>query len=64
MQSDHNNIEKLDNFSREVGEKLRDHRIPVDTDVWETLVGKLPSRDRRLPVYWLWAAAGLSLIHI
>ncbi len=60
MQSDHNNIEKLDNFSREVGEKLRDHRIPVDTDVWETLVGKLPSRDRRLPVYWLWAAAGIA----
>ena len=62
MQSDHNNIEKLDNFSREVGEKLRNHHIPVDRDVWESLVDKLPSRKRTIPAYWLWAATATAAL--
>ena len=33
MHSGNRDIEKVDDFSREVGEKLRVYRMPVDADV-------------------------------
>lgn len=62
MRSDDKYIDKPDDFSRKVGEKLREHRIPVDSDVWDSLTDRLPPRERRIPAYWPWAAAGVAAV--
>lgn len=60
MQLDDKYIDKADNFSQKVGEKLREHQMPVDSDVWDSLTDRLPSRKKTVSTYWLWAAAGVA----
>ena len=55
-------IEKPDMFSLEVGKKLREHRMAVDPEIWESLEGKLSSRSKRFPAYWGWSAAGVAVL--
>lgn len=51
-------MEKRDEFSRIVGEKLRGHRMPVDPGMWDALSEKLLSGKRRISAYWVWAGMG------
>lgn len=62
MGSDDKYIGKPDDFSRKVGEKLREHQMPVDPDVWDSLKDILPPRKKPVPVYWAWAAAGVAVV--
>ena len=62
MHSGNRDIEKVDDFSREVGEKLREHRMPVDSDVWNLLSKSLSSHRKKIPLYWIWPVAGVSAL--
>lgn len=62
MHSGNRDIEKVDDFSREVGEKLREHRMPVDADVWNSLVESLSTPRKKIPVYWIWSVAGVAAL--
>lgn len=60
MQSDNKHIDQTDDFSRKIGEKLRQHHLPVDSDVWDSLAAQLVPRKKRISVRWVWAAAGVA----
>lgn len=62
MRSDDKYIDKPDDFARKVGNKLREHRIPVDPEVWDSLTDRL--RPCRKPVftYWSWGVAGVAVV--
>lgn len=62
MHSGNRDIEKVDDFSREVGEKLREYRMPVDADVWNSLVESLSAPRKKIPVYWIWSVAGVAAL--
>lgn len=62
MHSGNRDIEKVDDFSREVGEKLREYRMPVDADVWNSLVENLPAPRKKIPVYWIWSVACVAAL--
>lgn len=53
-------MDKRDDFSRKVGEKLREHQIPVAPDVWDALEKRLPKSEKRAPAYWPLAIAGVA----
>lgn len=53
-------MDKRDDFSRKVGEKLREHQIPVAPDVWDALEKRLPKGEKRTPAYWPLAIAGVA----
>ncbi len=53
-------MDKRDDFSRKVGEKLREHQIPVAPDVWDALEKRLPKSEKRAPTYWPLAIAGVA----
>ncbi len=57
MHSGNRDIEKVDDFSREVGETLREYRMPVDADVWNSLVESLSAPRKKIPVYWIWSGS-------
>lgn len=60
MQSDDKYIDKPDDFSRKVGVKLREHQMPVDSGVWDSLTERFPSSKKPVFIYWSWAAAGIA----
>ncbi|RNC66182.1 outer membrane beta-barrel protein [Proteiniphilum sp. X52] len=60
MQSDDKYTDKPDDFSRRVGVKLREHQMPVDSGVWDSLTERLPTPKRAVFTYWPWAAAGIA----
>lgn len=60
MQSDKNGRDKLDQFSRIVGEKLRDHEMPVESDLWDALEKRLPRRERRVFPFIPWVLGGVA----
>ena len=62
MHSGNRDIEKVDDFSREVGETLREYRMPVDADVWNSLVESLSAPRKKIPVYWIWSVAGVAAL--
>ncbi len=62
MQSDDKYTDNPDDFSREVGEKLREHQMPVGSDIWNSLAEKLQPRKGRVIVFWPWAAAGVAAV--
>ncbi|MDR2816663.1 MAG: outer membrane beta-barrel protein [Proteiniphilum sp.] len=62
MGADDKYIDKPDDFSRKVGEKLREHRTPVDSDVWDSLKENFSPRERSVSVYWAWAAGGVAAV--
>ncbi|NLJ00090.1 MAG: hypothetical protein GX371_02905, partial [Bacteroidales bacterium] len=53
-------MDKRDDFSRKVGEKLREHQMPVAPDVWDALEKRLPKGEKRTPAYWPLAIAGVA----
>lgn len=61
MQSDGQYMDKADDFSRKVGEKLREHQMPVDPDVWDLLAEKFPSYKKSVSVSRLWVATGAAV---
>lgn len=60
MELDENRMDKRDDFSRKVGEKLREHQMPVAPDVWDALEKRLPKGEKRTPAYWPLAIAGVA----
>ena len=64
MHSGNKGIEKIDDFSREVGEKLREHRMPVDADMWNSLLGSFSSPRKKVSLYWIWAVAGVAALFL
>jgi hypothetical protein len=62
MRSDDQYIDKPDDFSRKVGEKLREHQMPVGPDVWDSLAEKLPPRKKTVSGSWSWVAAGVAVV--
>jgi hypothetical protein len=51
MRSDDKYIDKPDDFARKVGNKLREHRIPVDPEVWDSLTDRTrPCRSLFSPI--------------
>src|SRR5690554_4615991 len=60
MELNENRMDKRDDFSRKVGEKLREHQIPVAPDVWNALEKRLPKGEKRTPAYWPLAIAGVA----
>ena len=63
MQADNRHIDSLDNFSRKVGEKVRNHTQPVDASVWEGVEKRLSVKKRPL-VPWRWVAASVAAVAI
>ncbi len=63
MQADNRHIDSLDNFSRKVGEKVRDHTQQVDASVWEGIEKRLSVRKSPL-VPWRWVAASVAAVAI
>lgn len=63
MQSDNRYMDRLDNFSRKVGEKVRNHSQSVDTSVWEDIEKRLSVKKRSL-VPWRWIAASVAAVAI
>ena len=62
MHSDDQYIDKPDDFSRRIGEKLREHRMPVDSDIWDSLTGRFLPQRRGVPLYLRWMAAGVAAV--
>ena len=62
MHSDDRYIDKPDDFSRKIGEKLREHRMPVDSDIWDSLTGRFLPQRRGVPLYLRWMAAGVAAV--
>lgn len=58
MRPDDTYNDNADNFSQVVGEKLREHKLPVDPAVWQALERRLPESRRKKPVLWPWLSAG------
>ncbi len=63
MQADNRHIDSLDNFSRKVSEKVRNHTQPVDASVWEGIEKRLLVKKRPL-VPWRWVAASVAAVAI
>lgn len=63
MQSDNKYMDNPDNFSRKVGEKVRNHTQPVDASVWEGIEKRLLVKKRPL-VPWGWVAASVAAVAI
>ncbi len=63
MQADNKYIDSLDNFSRKVGEKVRNHTQSVDASVWEGIEKRLSVKKRSL-VPWRWIAASVAAVTI
>lgn len=59
MQFDDKYIDKPDDFSRKIGEKVRNHTLTVDSSIWETIEEKLTVK-KRLLTPWIWIAAGVA----
>ncbi len=64
MSSNTKNINNLDDFSRGVADKVRNHQIPVEPDVWEQINKRLISPSRRNLRVLPWAIAGVAAILI
>lgn len=62
MHSDDQYIDKPDDFSRRIGEKLREHRMPVDSDIWDSLTDRFLPQRRGVPLYLRWMAAGVAAV--
>lgn len=62
MHSDDQYIDKPDDFSRRIGEKLREHRMPVDSDIWDSLTDRFLPQRRSVPLYLRWMAAGVAAV--
>lgn len=62
MHSDDRYIDKPDDFSRKIGEKLREHRMPVDSDIWDSLTGRFLPQRRGVPLYLRWMVAGVAAV--
>ncbi len=63
MQADNKHIDSLDNFSRKMGEKVRNHTQPVDASVWEGIEKRLSVKKSPL-VPWRWVAASVAAVAI
>lgn len=65
MPFDYKNIDSPDDFSLQVSEKLKQHPLPVDSDVWESIEKKLPSAKRNVrnvAGLWWWVASAAAVI--
>lgn len=62
MHSDDQYIDKPDDFSRRIGEKLREHRMSVDSDIWDSLTDRFLPQRRGVPLYLRWMAAGVAAV--
>ena len=62
MHSDDQYIDKPDDFSRRIGEKLREHRMPVDSEIWDSLSDRFLPQRRGVPLYLRWMAAGVVAV--
>ncbi len=63
MQADNRYMDSPDNFSRKVGDKVRNHIQPVDASVWEGIEKRLSVKKRPL-VPWRWIAASVAVVAI
>ena len=61
MQSDDKYIDKPDDFSRKVGVKLREHQMPVDSGVWDSLTERFPSSKK--PVF-MYSSHGIGVVFV
>ena len=62
MQSEDQYIDKPDDFSRKIGEKLREHRMPVDSEIWDSLSDRFLPQRRSMPMYLRWITAGVAAV--
>lgn len=60
MQFDPQDINKLDDFSQSVSEKVKDHRLPVDPNAWDRIEKQLAPAKKRSLLLWPWLAAGVA----
>lgn len=62
MPFDDKNIHSLDDFSLHVSEKLKNHTLPVDADVWQGIEEKLPPARRTVSGVWWWAVSAAAVV--
>ncbi len=62
MPFDDKNIHSLDDFYLHVSEKLKNHTLPVDADVWQGIEEKLPPARRTVSGVWWWAASAAAVV--
>lgn len=62
MSFDYKNIDSHDDFSRQVGEKLKSHSSPVDPHVWESIEKRLPISKRRVATAWWWVGSAAAAV--
>ena len=61
MQDDINNIDKPDNFSEFVQQKLENHQLPVDADSWNEIEARMKAQKRRIIPFWFWFSGGAAV---
>ena len=61
MQDDINNIDKPDNFSQFVRQKLENHQSPVDADSWNEIEAWMKAQKRRIIPFWFWFSGGAAV---
>jgi len=61
MQDDINNIDKPDNFSEFVRQKLENHQLPVDADSWNEIEARMKAQKRRIIPFWFWFSGGAAV---
>lgn len=60
MQSENKHMDIADDFSRKIGEKVKNHTLPVDASVWEGIDSRLPAQKRRLAP-WMWIPSCIAV---
>ncbi len=61
MQNEINNIDKPDKFNDFIREKLENHRVEVDAQIWDELEAKLQTKKRRIIPFWYWFNGGAAV---
>lgn len=62
MSKENKNIDKLDDFSKLVKQKLENHQLPMSDDIWTGIEQKLntPKPTKRRIVPWYWISGGIA----
>ena len=61
MSKENKNINKLDDFSNLIKQKLENHQLPVSDDIWAGIERKIAKPRRRINP-WYWAVSGVAAV--
>jgi len=62
MQDDINKIDKPDAFSEIFRQKLENHQVSVDPNIWNEIEAKMKGHKRRIIPFWFWLSGGAAAV--